>query len=127
MQDNYENSVVRLDSQLRRLGKDPGTLAEYDAVIQEQLKLGIIERVDTTNNTEAGRVHYLPHHAIVRKGAETTKLPVVFDAPAKANPESPSLNECLYAGPALAPVIFDIFLRFTERKIALVGDIEKHS
>ena len=123
--DNYENSVVRLDSQLRRLGKDPGTLAEYDAVIQEQLKLGIIERVDPTKTTEAGRVHYLPHHAVVRKEAETTKLRVVFDASAKANPESPSLNECLHAGPALAPVIFDILLRFRERKIALVGDIEK--
>ena len=70
-------------------------------------------------------MHYLPHHGVVRRDALTTKLRIVFDASSKAKRESPSLNDCLYSGPALTPTIFKILLRFSERKIALVGDIEK--
>ena len=39
--------------------------------------------------------------------------------------DSPSLNECLYRGPALNPTIFNVLLRFRDKRIALVGDIEK--
>ena len=49
----------------------------------------------------------------------------MFAASSKATKESLSLNDCLYSGPALTPTIFKILLRFRERKIALVGDIEK--
>ena len=49
----------------------------------------------------------------------------MFDASSKATKDSLSLNDCLYSGPALTPTIFKILLRFRERKIALVGDIEK--
>ena len=49
----------------------------------------------------------------------------MFHASSKATKESLSLNDCLYSGPALTPTIFKILLRFRERKIALVGDIEK--
>ena len=73
------------------------------------------------------KVHYLSHHGAVRRDALTTKLRIVFDASSSATKESPSLNECLYSGPALTPTIFKILLRFRERKIALVGDIEKAS
>ena len=62
---------------------------------------------------------------MVRRDALTTKLRIVFDASSRATKESPSLNDCLYSGPALTPTIFKILLRFRERKIALVGDIEK--
>ena len=48
---------------------------------------------------------------------------VVYDASAKDN--GPSLNDCLYTGPALAQNILDILLRFRCHKVALVGDIEK--
>ena len=49
----------------------------------------------------------------------------MFDASSKATKESLSLNDCLYSGPALTPTIFKILLRFREREITLVGDIEK--
>ena len=85
----------------------------------------IIEKVDRTKSPDVGKVHYLPHYGVVRKDALTTKLRVVFDALFKATKDSPSLNDCLYSGPALTPTIFKVLLRFRERKIALVGDIEK--
>ena len=51
--DNYENSVARLSSQLKRLRRDPEALREYNSIIEEQLRSGIIERVDTTKCPDA--------------------------------------------------------------------------
>lgn len=93
--DNYENSVVRLSSQLKRLRRDPEILREYNSIIEQQLRSRIIERVDTSKCPDVGKVHYLPHHGVVRRDALTTKLRIVFDASSKATSESPSLNDCL--------------------------------
>ncbi|XP_044170405.1 uncharacterized protein LOC122954427 [Acropora millepora] len=41
--DNYENSVARLSSQLKQLRRDPEVLREYNSIIEDQLRSGIIE------------------------------------------------------------------------------------
>lgn len=69
------------------------------------------------------KVHYLPHHAVIRQDKETTKLRIVYDASAKSN--GPSLNDCLYTGPKFDQKIMDILLRFRTHRVALTGDIEK--
>jgi hypothetical protein len=121
--DNYQLSEKRLKHLLTRLRKDPEILQEYDNVIREQLKEGIVEVVDEQHPGEIGKVHYLPHHAVIRRDKSTTKMRIVYDASAKDN--GPSLNDCLYTGPALAQNILDILVRFRCHKVALVGDIEK--
>ena len=121
--DNYQLSLRRLESLLRRLQQDPKTLKEYDNIIQEQIARGVIERVDETSTTNASRVHFLPHHAIIRRDKKTTKLRIVYDASAKS--VGHSLNDCLYSGPSLAENIVDILLRFRCHPTALFGDIEK--
>ena len=63
--DNYENSVATLSSQLKQLRRDPEVLREYNSIIEDQLRSGIIERVDTTECPAVGKVHYLPHHGVV--------------------------------------------------------------
>ena len=98
-------------------------LEEYDSVITEQIKSGVIEK--TSDEDESVTVHYIPHLAVIRKEAKTTKLRVVYDASAKSNKTSVSLNECLLKGPSLNPLLFYILLRFREKRTALVGDIEK--
>ena len=123
--DNFENCVERLSSQLQRLRKDPEILKEYDSIIQDQLQSGIIEQVDCAKRPDVGRVHYLPHRRVVRRDALTTKVRVLFDASSRPSSDSPSLKECLYSGPALTPMIFNVLLRFREKRIALVADIEK--
>ena len=40
--DNYENSVARLGTQLNRLKRDPDVLREYNLIIEDQLRSGII-------------------------------------------------------------------------------------
>ena len=62
---------------------------------------------------------YLPHHPVVREDKDTSKVRIVFDASAKG------LNECLYEGPRLTPLIFDILLKFRTFLITLMADIEK--
>ena len=98
-------------------------LREYDSVIKEQLASGVIERAEEAG--KADRVHYIPHLAVIRKEVSTTKLRVVYDASAKSGKESASLNDCLHKGPSLTPLLFDILLRFREKRVALIGDIEK--
>ena len=95
----------------------------YDDVIQDQLKDGVIEKVNKEEYSPPGQVHYLPHREVIRYDKDTTKLRVVFDASAKAN--GPSLNDCLYVGPPLSPLLYDILLRFRVHKIAMTADIEK--
>ena len=82
--DNFELNADRLNSTLKRLRKDQPLLLEYDRVIQEQAQIGIIEEVEPTMiNQMKDRVHYLSHHAVVRKEALTTKVRVVIDGSAK--------------------------------------------
>ena len=65
------------------------------------------------------RVHYLPHHAVVRQDKQTTKVWVVYDASAKS--EGSSLNECLHVGPKFNQRIFEILLRFRIHHVALIA------
>ena len=78
---NYSVSLSRLKSQLRRLKATPETLEGYDNIIKEQLDNGIIEEVSELETST--KTSYLPHQAVIRQDAETTKLRVVYDASAK--------------------------------------------
>ena len=71
-------------------------LAQYDAVIPEQLEEGMVKRAPSE---VMGKEFYLPHRAVVQENAETTKLRVVYDASARTHNDAPSLNYCLHAGP----------------------------
>ena len=73
--------------------------------------------------TNGNRIHYLPHHAIIRQDKNTTKLRVVYDASARA--DGPSLNDSLHVGPKFNQKILDILLQFRSHKVTLTADIEK--
>ena len=119
---NYKLSEDRLMSLLRRLRQSPEILKEYDSIIREQLRNGIIESVPLPH-PHVGKVHYIPHHAVVRHDKETTKIRIVYDASARS--DGPSLNDCLYADPSFDQNILDLIIRFRLYKIAIIGDIEK--
>ena len=54
-------------------------LLEYDKIIREQLKQGIVEYVDDLEKPQLfnGKYHYLPHHGVIRQDSDTTKLRIV--------------------------------------------------
>ena len=98
--DNYNASLKRLDKLKIRLEKIEHLLKSYDDIFQEQIKLGIIEEVNSPgifNN-----VTYLPHGEVIKENRSTTKICVVFDASVKVK-DNPSLNDILYKGPCLLP------------------------
>ena len=121
IEDNYNLSVKRLDNLKRRLDKKPKLLQEYNEIIQSQIKADIVDKVESPG--EVGAVTYLPHRAVVRDDKKSTKVRVVFDASAKN--KGASLKECLYKGPCLNPLLYDVLLRFGVFNITITGDIEK--
>ena len=120
--DNYQLCVRRLNGLLKRLRNEPEILKQYDSTIREQLEKGIIEPVQSDEET-TNVVHYLPHHGVVRADKATTKLRIVYDASVKTS--GPSLNDCLYKGPKFHLLVFDILLRFRAYRCALVADVVK--
>ena len=77
---NKEGSLRRLACLVRKLEKTK-SIGDYNAIIQEQLADGIVERAP---NTVQGREFYIPYKGVVRETAESTKLRIVYDASARA-------------------------------------------
>uniref|UniRef100_A0A8D8U8Y0 Integrase catalytic domain-containing protein n=1 Tax=Cacopsylla melanoneura TaxID=428564 RepID=A0A8D8U8Y0_9HEMI len=94
VQTNYGLALGRLGSLLKR-HKDDGLLDICDKTFLEQVKLGVIERVES-DSQKVG--NYLPFHAVRKETSETTKVRLVMDASAKQVRSKPSLNELLYRG-----------------------------
>ena len=107
------------------LDKKPKVLKQYSDIINDQLEKGVIEVVSDENEiTEKGKVTYLPHHDVIREDKSSTKLRIVYDASAKSK-NGISLNDCLYKGPYMSTMLYELFLKFKTHFIAITADIEK--
>ena len=104
---NMHGSLRRLNPLLRKL-KRTDMLPEYDAVTREQIDKGIVERAP---NVVTGKEFYLPHRAVVREGAETTKTRIVYDASAWELEDTPSLNDCHLTGSPLHSQLWSVLVR----------------
>ena len=124
---NYNLCYNRLKSMHFQLSKTPDILREYENIIQEQLAAGIIENIPNQSSEELNDedVYYLPHHGVIRKNRETTKLRIVYDGSAKSPGQQLSLNDCLPTGPNYIPQLADVLMRFRWNRIAITADIEK--
>ena len=76
---NREGSLRRLRTQVAKL-RQMGRLQEYDEIIQDQLKEDVVEPAPSE---PVGREYYMPHRAVIKDSAETTKLRVVYDCSAR--------------------------------------------
>lgn len=74
---NYELASKRLGGLYRRLHQDPSVLREYDRIVQDQLKKGIVQIVEP-QDCGGQKLHYLPHHPVMRRDKETTKVRLVL-------------------------------------------------
>ncbi len=81
--------------------------------------------MEPARNEAIGKEFYLPHKEVVWESAQSTKLRVVYDASAKPSPESPSLNDCLYAGPPLQNKLWQILVRVRSFPVVITGEIQK--
>jgi len=122
--ENFQLAYGRLRSIVHKLKKDPKLLEKYEAIIQDQLQKGIIEKV--TNNSEQGALkHYIAHRPVITPSKSTKKVRVVYDASVKTKQSQKSLNECLYRGPVMLPDLSGLLLGFHLLPIGVVSDIEK--
>ena len=121
--ENRELAFGRLKSLINKMKNNPELVKQYDSIIQDQQKLGVIERIKSESNDAVK--HYIPHHALVNPLKATTKVRVVYDTSAKAKRDVQSLNKCLYRGPVMLQDLTGILLRFRLNKVAVVADIEK--
>ena len=127
--DNRKDAEKRLDTLLRKLEKDPKELDDYHLAMNKYLDEGYAsvaytydhKKEPTANDPRlAEGQFFLPHHAVRKRS--TKKLRIVFDAAAQKNGRS--LNDCLYEGRKLQLDITEVMLRFREREVAFMGDVE---
>ena len=114
-------SIGRLKNLVTKLRKDLKLLEQYDQQIHKYFEEGIIEKAPGDIKCKE---FYLPHKAVVKENAETTKVRIVYDASAK--PEgSPSLNECLETCPPLQNLPRKILVRIIMRPVVITGDMKQ--
>ena len=116
-------SRKRLQNVERRLAQNENLRKEYADLIEEQLRVGIVEEAPERPTGE--RVFYMPHKPVIKESAVTTKVRMVFDASAKPYPLANSINDCIFTGLPLQPLLWDIMVRARMSKNLLLGDIEK--
>ena len=121
--DNYQLSVKHLNSLISRLKREPEVFKAYNDIINDQLQNGIIEDIPENSQCEVGKVHYLPHHPVIRNDKSTSWLHVVFNASSSVN--GVSLNSVLNAGPSLLPLLMSVLVRFRFHSVGLVSDIKQ--
>ena len=108
-----------------RLSKNIDLFNEYNKIINNYLKEDIVKiALPSEEIALPGSTHYLPHRAVVKENRETTKVRIVFDGSAHS-PNEPSINDVLYSGSCLLPLIFDILIRFRTGKIGIVADVKQ--
>jgi hypothetical protein len=118
---NKQGSIKRLASLHRKLQKDELS-EQYDSIIRDQLASGIIEEAPDIPH---GKEFYIPHKCVIRKSAESTKMRIVYDASARDSSDAPTLNDCLYTGPALQNKLWDVLVQQRSFPVLVSGDIKQ--
>ena len=121
--DNATNARARLNGLLRKLKSQPEVLNQYHDIIQEQIKQGIVEYAP--EEPTGKHTFYMPHKPVRRELAGTTKMRIVYDASARENHKSPSLNDYLHVGPPLQPLLHDVLVRNRFKPIALTAYVKQ--
>ncbi|CAB4033655.1 Hypothetical predicted protein, partial [Paramuricea clavata] len=120
---NEEPSRKRLHNVNRKLKQNQQLKDEYEKIVHEQLKDGVIEKTKESSTSE--RVFYMPHKPVIKENASTTKVRMVFDASARPHPTANSVNECMHTGPPLQPLLWDILIRTRMSTHHLLADLQK--
>ena len=125
--DNYKVARGRLKSLYRHTKEKLELFLEYGNIIQEQKEMGIIEEENSSDQSiVVGDVYYMPHKPVVRNEKASTKTRIVFDASSGSTNSPVSLNECLFSGPSLTPLLIDVLIRFRAHNYVVIADIEKY-
>jgi hypothetical protein len=106
---NEEPTRKRLHNVNRKLKQNQQLKDEYQKIVHEQLKDGVV--VKTKESSTSERVFYMPHKPVIKENSSTTKVIMVFDASARPHPTANCVNECMHTGPQFQPLLWDILIR----------------
>lgn len=95
---------------------------EYAQIIGKQKSEGKVEEV---NDPPRGKEFYTPHKPVVRLGAESTKLRVIYEASASSNAQAPSLNDCPYPRPPLHNRLWSVLVRMRFHPVLVTEDLKQ--
>lgn len=112
--------LIQLES---RLSKSAELRKDYNDAMQNYLDAGHMVQVES-NDIKYNLSYYIPHHAVIKPGSNTTRVRVVFDASAVTT-NGKSLNDYLYAGPKLQQDLSGIIIRFRLHTIVFTADIKQ--
>ena len=97
-----ENLALKVLYSVKKKQSQSDTLKRMDDVFKEQLKAGIIERIDDFESFKHKFPNYsfLSHFPVVKNDRETSKVRIVFMAnlSEKQNKTNLSLNQCIHPG-----------------------------
>ena len=142
---NYGQALGRLTSTYNSLQKQPELLDKYDSILRMQLERGMIEIVEDPEEIKDSKsvifakekmndevdddskwiIHYLSHFPVIKPERLTTPIRICFDASAKVNSRSKSLNDLLFKGPTMVEDLTGILMRTQMKPIMLLSDLEK--
>ena len=113
-------SRKRLENVERKLSRDEKLKGEYGGIVEEQLRAGVIEEAPKSPSEK--RVFYMPHKPIVKQSAVTTKVRMMFDASVKPQPLTNNINDYMFTGSPLQPLLWNIMIRVRMSTSLLLGD-----
>ena len=125
---NYNLASKVLESNLRKLQKDENKLKMYDAVIREQVDLGIVQRINCLDNflLEHPEASFLCHQGIFKMSRESTKCRVVFMSNMHEKFKNGiSHNMAILGGPNICSKISTAVILNRFNKFMLIFDIQK--
>ena len=92
-----EDRALRLHE---RLKSNLELMDKYDEIMNEQLKMGVLEPVSEKDvENKGGVVHVMPRHLYVHEDKSSTKATVLYDGSAHAKENPVSINHCLDKDP----------------------------
>lgn len=107
---------------INKFNKNKAYFDDYNKFMQSMIDNHFMELVPVDELiVEPGKCFFLVHHAVHHKRKH--KLRVVFNCSLKY--KNVSLNDYLLQGPDLTSNLFGVLMRFRQRPVALMADIEK--
>ncbi|CAK1584895.1 unnamed protein product [Parnassius mnemosyne] len=120
--DSWPRAKKCLLSLERRLAGQSQVYEMYKEFMSEYESLGHMEKCENDNLPR--KMHFIPHHGVLRESSTTTKLRVVFNASSPTS-SGVSLNNIQMVGPVVQDDLLYILLRFRLHKYVLTADVEK--
>ncbi|XP_022160658.1 uncharacterized protein LOC111026817 [Myzus persicae] len=116
--DTRSLALKRLYNLEQRLGKDTKLYNAYRSFMDDYLSLGYMRLASRPGK------YFIPHHAVLKRDGDVSKLRVVFDASAKSS-SGLFLNDTLCVGPKLQSDIGELLLQCRLYKFIFIADIVK--